>query len=116
MAEKHVLVTFNHAPHGSIYYAEGLRAALGVTAGIDEHTVDILCLGDGVYFALKEADRGTAPGYLERLQSLGSHIKVEQESLAARDILEEELAEDVEIVSRGEVLALLEKADATIDF
>ncbi len=35
MGQRHVLVTFSHAPYGSIYYPEGLRAVVGVTSGID---------------------------------------------------------------------------------
>ncbi len=37
MSEKHVLFAFNHAPYGTIFYNEGLRAVVGVTSGIDEH-------------------------------------------------------------------------------
>lgn len=48
MGQKHVLITFNRVSYGSIFYTEGLRSAVGVTNGIDENTVDLLYLGDGV--------------------------------------------------------------------
>ena len=35
MAQRHVLFTFNHAPYGSIYYTEGLRAVVGVVGFLD---------------------------------------------------------------------------------
>ena len=88
MAQRHVLVTFNHAPYGSIYYTEGLRAAVGVTSGIDEHTVDVLYLGDGVHFALKDVDRSDSARYLATLSAQGVNLRVEREALQARNISE----------------------------
>lgn len=116
MAQKHVLFTINHAPHGSIWYNEGLRAVVGVLSGIDEHTVDVVYLGDGAYFALKGVDRTDSAKYLGTLAKLDYRLKVERESLEARGIGEDEVAEDVAIVPRSEMLALVQKADATIDF
>ncbi len=116
MAEKRVLFTFNHAPHGSIYYNEGLRAVVGVTSGIDEHTVDVVYLGDGVYFTLRDVDRADSARYIGTLAKNGYRLKVEKESLEARDIGAAELAGDVEVISRAEVLELIKKADLTMDF
>ncbi|MBI4316887.1 MAG: DsrE family protein [Chloroflexi bacterium] len=116
MAQKHVLFTFSHAPYGSIWYNEGLRAVVGVTSGIDEHTVDVVYLGDGAYFALKGVDRADSMKYLATIAKLGHNLKVERESLVARGIGEGEVAEDFHIVPRSEVLDLVAKADLTIDF
>ncbi len=116
MAQKHVLFTLNHAPYGSIWYTEGLRAVVGVTSGIDEHTVDVVYLGDASYFVLKGVERTDSAKYLGTLAKLGYRLKVERESLAARGIDAKEIAEDVEIIPRAEVLALVQKADVTIDF
>lgn len=116
MAQKHVLFTLNHAPYGSIWYTEGLRAVVGVTSGLDEHTVDVVYLGDGAYFALKGVERTDSAKYLGTLAKLGYRLKVERESLAARGIREEEVAEDVEIIPRSQVLELVQRADVTIDF
>ncbi|MCL5962328.1 MAG: DsrE family protein [Chloroflexi bacterium] len=116
MAEKHVLFTINHAPYGSIWYNEGLRAVVGVTSGIDEHTVDVVYLGDGVYFALKGVERTDSAKYLGTLAKLDYSLKAERESLQARGISETEVAEDVKVISRSDVVSLLQKADATIDF
>jgi len=116
MGQRHVLVTFNHAPYGSIYYTEGLRAAVGVTSGVDEHTVDVLYLGEGVRFALRDVDRRDSARYLATLASFGAKLKVEREALAERDIEEADLAEDAEVIDRRQALELVRRADLTIDF
>lgn len=116
MGQKHVLFTINHAPYGSIWYTEGLRAVVGVTAGIDEHTVDVVYLGDGAYFALKGVDRTDSAKYLGTLASSDYHLRVERESLAARGIREDEVAADVKVVSRSDVVGMILRADVTIDF
>ena len=116
MAQKHVLITMNHAPYGSIYHTEGLRAVVGATSGIDEHSVDVVYLGDGVYFALKGVDRSDSAKYIGTLAKGGNRLKAERESLEARGIGKAELAEDIDVISRSDVLALINKADVTIDF
>lgn len=116
MSQKRVLITFNRAPLGSIHYTEGLRAAVGVTSGIDEHSVDIVYLGDGVYFTLAGVDRSNSKLYLGTLETLGYSLKVERESLAARGLAETDLASDAQLISREEVLDLIRQADVTIDF
>ena len=116
MTQRHVLITFNHLPYGAIYYSEGLRAAVGVTSGIDEHTVDLLYLGDGVHYATKDVDRTDSARYLVTLAKQGVKLKVERESLEARGIAAADLADDAEIVSRADALELVRRADLTIDF
>ena len=116
MGQGHVLVTFNHAPYGSIYYTEGLRAAVGVTSGVDEHTVDVLYLGDGVRFALKDVDRRDSARYLATLASFGAKLRVERDALVERGIEEDDLAEDVEVIDRRQALELVRRADLNIDF
>lgn len=116
MAEKHVLITFNRAPFGSVHYTEGLRAAVGVTSGIDENTVDVVFLGDGVYFTLADVDRSDTALYLGTLAKLGYALKVERESLTARGIAEQNLARDVEVIGREQVLDLIRQADLNVDF
>lgn len=116
MAQRHVLFTFNHDPYGSIWYTEGLRAVVGVTSGIDEHSVDVLYLGDGVNFLRKSVDRTDSAKYLGTIAKLGYRLKAEKESLEARGINPAELADDVDVVSRSQVVDLIKKADLTIDF
>ena len=116
MGQKHVLITFNHAPYGSIFYNEGLRAVVGVTSGIDEHTVNVLYLGDGAYFLLRGVDRLDSQKYLSTLAKAGYQLLVEREALQERGIPESALAEDTQIISRQEAVDLIGRADVTIDF
>jgi sulfur relay (sulfurtransferase) DsrF/TusC family protein len=116
MGQRHVLITINHAPYGSIFYTEGLRAVVGVSGGVDEHTVDVLYLGEGVRYLGKEVDRTDSARYLATLSALGVSLKAEREALQARGIEESDLADDAEIVSRQEALGLVRQADLTIDF
>lgn len=116
MAQRHVLVTFSHDPYGSIWYTEGLRAVVGVTSGIDEHTVDVVYLGDGVNYLRKDVDRTDSNKYLGTLSKLGTRLKAEKESLDARGIKPADLAPDVDVIPRSQVVDLIHKADLTIDF
>jgi len=116
MAQRHIVFTFNHAPFGSIFYTEGLRAVVGATSGTDEHTVDVVYLGDGVYFGLKSVHRADSARYIHTLAQSGCRLKAERESLAARGIALEELAEDIEVISRDAVLELLRRASFTVGF
>ena len=116
MAQKHVAVLFTRPPNGDVYYTEGLRAAVGLTCGIDEHTVDVIYIGDGVYFTLKGVDRTDSSRYIATLAKGGYQLKVEAESLSERGIKKEELAGDVEVISRSQVVVLLNKADHTASF
>lgn len=115
MAQRHVLFTLNHAPFGSIFYTEGLRAAVGVTSGIDEHTVDVVYVGDGVYFTLNGVDRSDTAKYLGTLANLGYKLRAERESLAERGIAADRVAPDVALISRQELVDLINRADMTID-
>lgn len=116
MAQKNVVVTINQAPYGSIYYTEGLRAAVGVTSGVDENKVAVVYLGDGAYFTLLGVDRKDTDRYIGTLRKLGSRLVVEKESLKEKGIKEHEVAPDFEMVSRKEVFELINEADFVIDF
>lgn len=116
MGEKNVLITMNNAPYGSIYYTEGLRAAVGITSGIDEHKVSVAYLGDGAYFALKGVDRKDTETYISTLKKTESRMVVEKESLEERNIEETKIAEDIEIIPRSEVLKIMNEADLAIGF
>lgn len=116
MAEKKVVVSFNHAPYGSVFYTEGLRAAVGVTAGMDEHEVNAVFLGDGVYFTLKGVDRTDTAKYLATLGDLGSKLYAEEESLVSRGSSAADVADDIAVIPRRNVLQLYSEADVNIDF
>lgn len=113
---KKILVTFNRAPFGSMFYAEGLRACLGLAGGAEQHSVKIVYLGDGVYYALKGADRENTSKYIRELGEISCKLMVEQESLDGRGISETEIEDEFEVVSRERITSILEECDLTIDF
>lgn len=116
MAEKKVLVSFNHAPYGTIFYTEGLRAAVGITSGLDEHSVNSVFLGDGVYYALKNVNREDSARYLGTLSELGAGLYAEEESLQERNIDSAQIAGDIQVVPRSKILELFQEADFNVDF
>jgi sulfur relay (sulfurtransferase) DsrF/TusC family protein len=113
---KHILLMINHAPHGSIHFSEGLRAATGLIASTDELNISVVFLGEGVYAALSGLERGEAAKYVATLAEWGFGLSAESESLAEREIPVGELAADVKVISRAQVLDLIRAADFTIDF
>lgn len=116
MAQKTTLITINQAPFGNIYYTEGLRAAVGITSGIDENIATVAYVGDGVYFTLHGVDRKDTERYISTLQKQEAKMLVERESLKERGIKERDIATEFEIIPRKELLEFLKKADFVLDF
>lgn len=116
MAQKSVLVTINQVPYGNIYYTEGLRAAVGITSGIDENVATVAYLGDGVYFTLHGVDRKDTEKYIATLQKQGAKMIVEKESLKERGIKDRDVATEFDILPRKEILTLVKAVDFVIDF
>jgi len=116
MATKKLLYSFMRPPFGTVFYTEGWRAAVGATAGIDEHEVTILMLGDGVYYSLKNVDRAENLGYEQTLQKAGVKYYAVKEDLDARGISDNELADDITVIPRTEAYKLYEEADFNLDW
>ena len=117
MAQKQLLVLFQHPPIGTIHYAEGLRLAMGVaTMGKEEHTVEIVYRGDGAYFALQSVDRIGAAPFISALLRAGCVLKVENESLSSRHISHDSVATDIEIINHQKVKELINQSDFVLDF
>jgi len=116
MATKKLLYHFNRPPFGTVFYTEGWRAAVGATAGIDEHEVTILMQGDGVYYALKGTDRTENLGYEATLNKIGVKYYVVKEDLENRSISQNEIANDMTIISRADTWKLYQEADFNLDW
>ncbi|MEW5768491.1 MAG: DsrH/TusB family sulfur metabolism protein [bacterium] len=116
MATRKLLYHFNRAPYGTVFYTEGWRAAVGATAGIDEHEVTLLFQGDGVYYCLKGADRAENLGYEGTLRKAGVKYYAVKEDLEARGISPEEVAYDMTVIPRKETWALYAVADFNLDW
>lgn len=116
MATRKLLYHFTRPPYGNVFQTEGWRAAVGATAGIDEHEVTILLQGDGIYYALKNADRAENLGYEKTLQRSDTKYYVVKEDLAARDVSEDEIADDMTVIERADTWSLYEEADFNLDW
>jgi len=113
-----VFVSFLKSPVGSTYYLEGLRVALGIMGGTDEHSVTVAFIGKGSRCALKGVDRSYAKSLFELFQknSDGKRFYVERESLREQGISESELDDDFQISSREDLRKKMLAADVSLSF
>ena len=117
MGEKKILFMFLRPPFGNIYYTEGLRAAVGMMSGLDEHKVTCVYLGDGAFYSLKDRYKEDTRGYLNTLEKFGElNLNVEKESLDELDISEDEVDTMFKVVSRDEVADMIKECDFAYDF
>ena len=116
--KKKVFVSFLRSPVGSTYYLEGIRIALGILSGNEEHEVTVAYLGKGVRCALREVDRSYAASMLDLFEKneAGKRFYVEKESLDAEGISETELDENFAAASRQELSKKMLEADLTLSF
>ncbi|MDI6800158.1 MAG: DsrE family protein [Actinomycetota bacterium] len=116
MAEKRILYHFNRAPHGNIFWTEGMRAATGAVAGIDEHKVDLLFQGDGVYNALKDMEETESLGYLPSLEEAEAGYYVVDEDIKERVIGVGDLKDRFKVIDRAKAAALYLQTDMNVDW
>jgi len=116
MGQKRVLVNICRAPYGTVFYTEGLRAAVGVSAGIDENISTVLFQSDGVFYCLKDADRTDALAYFESYKAMETQLYVVKEDLDERGVSEAELAPDMTVISRDKAFELFQENDYSMDF
>ncbi len=116
MAEKKVLINICRAPFGTVFYTEGLRAAVGASAGIDENISTVLFQSDGVFYCLKDVDRTDSQAYFQSYKDIGTKLYAVKEDLEERGITEPELASDIEVISRDRAFELFQENDFNMDF
>jgi sulfur relay (sulfurtransferase) DsrF/TusC family protein len=114
--KKRILVTIHHPPFGSMFFSEGLRAAVGISSGLDEHLVDLLFMGDGVFCGLKDADYKDLQRFFMQLRSVSSSFFLEEEALGERGLKPENVSSDFKILSRREIVGKLKEYDFNLDY
>jgi len=116
--KRDILVLLTRAPYGRVHVPEGLRAARGVAAGFDRHDVTVLFTQDAVYAARDSVDREALnmPGHIDDLLAEDGEMVVDAAAMAARDVAEESIADDVTVRSGEDVAAMIRDADHTLDF
>tara|TARA_B100001964_G_scaffold218058_1_gene258700 strand:+ start:692 stop:1042 length:351 start_codon:yes stop_codon:yes gene_type:complete len=116
VASNKIMVQFLTRPFGTIHYVEGLRAALGIASGWDEHEVFLLFMGEGAYYTLNGVPRTDSLKYINTLEKLGFGLHVEQESLDELGIDKADVSDEFKIITRQEVFELMKEHDFIIDF
>ena len=119
MAKKFLLVN-RRAPYGSVYALESLEVVL--IAAAFEQEVALAFVDDGVYQLKKGMQtkgietKNFSPTYRALDGYDVEKLYVEQESLDARGLTEDDLAVDVTVLSSAEMGALMETQDVVLSF
>lgn len=116
MAQKKILIHFSRPPFGTAFYNEGLRAALGISSGVDDNIPTVLFQSDSVFYCLKQTDRTNAKPYFDLFEVLGTKFFAVEEDLEERNISKDDLAADIAVIPREQALALFYENDFSMDF
>jgi tRNA 2-thiouridine synthesizing protein C len=108
------------APHGTVYALEGLEVVL-ITAAFDQD-VSMVFTDDGVYQLLKGIDsKGIeVKDFSKTYRALEGYdiekLYVDQASMDARGLTEDDLIVDVTVLSVAEMANLMDEQDVVISF
>ena len=108
------------APHGTVYALEGLEVVL-ITAAFDQD-VSMVFTDDGVYQLLKGIDsKGIeVKDFSKTYRALEGYdiekLYVDQASMDARGLTEDDLIVDVTVLSGPEMANLMDEQDVVISF
>ncbi|OGL42015.1 MAG: hypothetical protein A2161_12440 [Candidatus Schekmanbacteria bacterium RBG_13_48_7] len=117
MAKKNIAVTISSPPHGKDNVMEGLRMAVGLCAGVDEHQVSVIFCGDGVYNVLSDVQRDeTSIKCWDMLKKLNLKLFVDGKSMEENGVLEADMDDPIKIVKRADIVKILGSSDIHLDF
>ena len=108
------------APHGTVYALEGLEVVL-ITAAFDQD-VSMVFTDDGVYQLMKGIDsKGIeVKDFSKTYRALGGYdiekLYVDQASMDARGLTEDDLIVDVTVLAVDEMANLMAEQDVVISF
>lgn len=114
MAQKAIAVILNNLPVSSALCSEGLRAAVGLASGVDEHRISIVLAGDGTWLALKTLDRSGLGKYLTSLRAYEVPIYADRKKILDLGLSEENIAEDVTLVESDQIQKTLQAMDLVL--
>ncbi|OGD55157.1 hypothetical protein A3K81_02130 [Candidatus Bathyarchaeota archaeon RBG_13_60_20] len=112
MAEKKTLIVIRSRPFTSLNYYEALRTA----AGLWEHEVKVVWMGDGVYAALDGVDKTLTGKLLADMPDLDVEMHVDSESLRAKGLADADLVEGAVRADREKIAWLLGWAEVSLVF
>jgi len=81
-----------------------------------QHRVVLIWMGDGVYAALKGADRSLTSKFYEVFPDMDIKLYVEEESLEERGLGKEDIIPEANVISRDKIPELVLEAQASIVF
>ena len=117
---KKFLYVNRKAPHGTIYALESLEVVL--IGAAFEQEISLAFVGDGVYQLAKGQDtkslgvKNFSPTYRALEDYDVTQLYVEQESLQARGLGEDDLIVPVEVVSTQRMAEIMESQDVILSF
>jgi sulfur relay protein TusB/DsrH len=110
MSKKEIVIVVKSKPFSNIKYYEALRIA----AGLWEHKVTLIWMGDGVYAVLKNADKTLTSPLLKEFPGLDFNLYVEAEGLDARGFRTDDIIQSVKVINRDKIAELLLKMEASL--
>ena len=111
------IVTFiTHSPFCGGFCEEGLRFTLGAGTSMISHDLSLVLVGDGVWFAIKTLEQRDFDKYVKAFSALDGAMIVERESLKERNISEDLLKSEFQVMSRAEVFEILRSSDFSISY
>lgn len=117
MAKKNVTITISNPPHGNNCVVEGLKIAVGLCAGTDEHNLTVIFCGDGIFNLLSDISWDeTSSNCWKMVKKLGLTLYVDEESMLERGVQEADIDEPVKLVNRTDITKLLKNSDLHMDF
>lgn len=110
MSRKEITIIVKSKPFSNIKYYEALRIA----AGLWEHKINLIWMGDGVYATVKNADKTLTEPLLREFPGLNFNLYVEAEGLETRGFRTEDIIQSVKVINRDEIAKLLLKTEASL--
>ncbi len=112
MTEKKTLIVIKSRPFTSLNYYEALRTA----AGLWDHEVKVLWMGDGVYAALDGVDKTLTGKLLADVPDLDIEMFVDSDALKTKGLAEADLVEGAAPADRAKIGELLGWAESSLVF
>lgn len=114
MTQKAIAVILNNFPVSSALCPEGLRAAVGLASGFDEHKISIVLTGDGTWLALKTLDRSGLGKFLTSLKAFEVPIYADRKKVLDLGLSEVDIAEDVTLLESEQIQRTLQAMDLVL--
>jgi sulfur relay (sulfurtransferase) DsrF/TusC family protein len=117
MAKKNIVITISKPPHGTDKVQEGLRMAVGLCAGEDEHDVSVIFSEDGIYNILSDVvwDE-VCENCWKMLKKLKLKMYVDSDSMQERGVHEADMDDPMALLKGKDVIGLVSSADVHMDF